>query len=131
VPATRYHPARLATATYATNLHAAKADGYQLITRMIPDMGWHYLNPSIEGFDVTKPPILVYERHGHRWQLGALEWVFPKTPAPRRCPGPATGRSRPPATTATAPSSPPGSRSCAPTTAPRPGPASPSGIRIW
>jgi hypothetical protein len=28
--------ARLATATYATNLHAAKADGYQLITRMIP-----------------------------------------------------------------------------------------------
>jgi hypothetical protein len=23
----------------------------------------------------------VYERHGSRWQLGALEWVFPKTPA--------------------------------------------------
>jgi hypothetical protein len=29
---------------------------------------------AVQGFDVTKPPILVYERHGHRWQLGALEW---------------------------------------------------------
>jgi hypothetical protein len=37
--------ARLATARYATSLAAAKADGYQIITRMIPDMGWHYLNP--------------------------------------------------------------------------------------
>ena len=78
---------RLATARYATNLHAAKADGYQIITRMIPDMGWHFLNPTIEGFDVTKPPILVYERHGHRWQLGALEWVFTATPASPPLPG--------------------------------------------
>jgi hypothetical protein len=72
--------ARLATARYATNLHAAKAAGYQIITRMIPDMGWHFLNPSIQGFDVTKPHILVYERHGRSWQLGALEWVFPTKP---------------------------------------------------
>ena len=50
---------RLATARYATNLRAAKADGYQILTRMIPDMGWHFLNPAIQGFDVTKPPILV------------------------------------------------------------------------
>ena len=48
--------ARLATAKYATNLHAAKADGYQLLTRMIPDMGWHFHNPTIQGFDLTKPP---------------------------------------------------------------------------
>jgi hypothetical protein len=79
--------ARLATAKYATNLHTAKADGYQIITRMIPDMGWHFLNPNIQGFDVTKPPILVYERHGRRWQLGALEWVFTKTPASPPLPG--------------------------------------------
>src|SRR4029450_13498377 len=45
--------ARLATATYATNLAAAKADGYQIITPMIPDMGWHYLNPSNEGLYIT------------------------------------------------------------------------------
>jgi hypothetical protein len=73
--------ARIATGKYATNLHAAKADGYQIITRMIPDMGWHFLNPAIQDFDVTKPPILVYERHGRSWQLGALEWVFLQQPA--------------------------------------------------
>ena len=27
-------------------------------------MGYHFINPSIKGFDVRKPPILVYERHG-------------------------------------------------------------------
>jgi hypothetical protein len=79
--------ARLATAKFATSLHAAKADGYQIITRMIPNMGWHFLNPKIEGFDVTKPPILVYERHGRSWQLGALEWVFTQTPATPPLPG--------------------------------------------
>ena len=85
--ATQLARARLATAKYATSLHAAKADGYQIITRMIPDMGWHFLNPTIQGFDVTKPPILVYERHGHRWQLAALEWVFTETPASPPLPG--------------------------------------------
>jgi hypothetical protein len=79
--------ARLATGKYATNLRAAKADGYQIITRMIPDMGWHFLNPTIQGFDVTKPAILVYERHGRRWQLGALEWVFTDQPATPPLPG--------------------------------------------
>jgi hypothetical protein len=85
--ATQLARARLATARYATSLHAAKADGYQIITRMIPDMGWHFLNPKIQGFDVRKPPILVYERHGRRWQLGALEWVFTETPATPPLPG--------------------------------------------
>jgi hypothetical protein len=79
--------ARLATARYATNLHAAKAAGYQIITRMMPDMGWHFLNPSIQGFDVRRPHILVYERHGRAWQLGALEWVFPSKPATPPLPG--------------------------------------------
>jgi hypothetical protein len=79
--------ARLATARYATSLHAAKADGYQLLTRMIPDMGWHFLNPTIQGFDLTKPPILVYQRHRNSWQLAALEWVFPTTPATPPLPG--------------------------------------------
>ena len=78
---------RLATARYATDLRAAKADGYQIITRMMPDMGWHFLNPAVQGFDVRKPPILVYERHGKAWQLGALEWVFPERPATPPLPG--------------------------------------------
>jgi hypothetical protein len=78
---------RLATARYATNLGAAKAAGYQIITRMIPDMGWHFLNPTIQGFDVRKPPILVYERHRNRWQLAAFEWVFATKPATPPLPG--------------------------------------------
>ncbi|HEU4398542.1 MAG TPA: hypothetical protein VFU54_12005 [Actinomycetota bacterium] len=79
--------ARLATARYATSLKAAKADGYGIITRMIPDMGYHFLNPSIQGFDVTKPHILVYERRGGSWTLGALEWVSPSTPTTPPLPG--------------------------------------------
>jgi hypothetical protein len=78
---------RLATAKYATSLHAAKHAGYQTLTRMIPNMGWHFLNPAIQGFDPRKPPILVYERHHHRWQLAAFEWVFPTTPATPPLPG--------------------------------------------
>ena len=85
--ATQLARARLATAKYATNLGAAKADGYQIITRMIPDMGWHFLNPTIQGFDITRPPILVYERHGRSWQLAAFEWVFPTKPATPPLPG--------------------------------------------
>jgi hypothetical protein len=50
-------------------------------------MGWHFLNPTIQGFDVTKPPILVYERHGNTWQLGALEWVFTAKPSTPPLPG--------------------------------------------
>jgi hypothetical protein len=79
--------ARLATAAYATNLSAARADGYGIITPMMPDMGFHFMNPKITGFDVTKPPILVYEKHGSEWQLGALEWVFTSKPHRPPLPG--------------------------------------------
>ena len=79
--------ARLATAKYATNLALAKKQGYGVITQMIPDMGWHFLNPKITAFDVTKPPILVYGKRGSQWQLVAFEWVFPKKPAKPPLPG--------------------------------------------
>jgi hypothetical protein len=79
--------ARIATAKYATNLHAAKADGYQIITRMIPDMGYHFLNPTIHDFHITKPAILVYERTARGWQLAALEWVFLQQPPTPPLPG--------------------------------------------
>ena len=78
---------RVATAKYATNLARAKADGYKIITPMIPDMGIHYLNPKITGFDVTKPPILVYQKRGNSYYLGALEWVFPAKPKTAPLPG--------------------------------------------
>jgi hypothetical protein len=79
--------ARLATAKYVTNLDAAKADGYSIITKMIPDMGWHFLNSKVTGFDVTKPAILVYEKRATNWQLAALEWVFPEKPKAPPLPG--------------------------------------------
>ena len=81
LPAAQLARARLATAKYANSLGAAKADGYSILTQLIPGMGYHFINPSIKGFDVRKPPILVYEKHGGKWQLGALEWVFPGKPA--------------------------------------------------
>jgi hypothetical protein len=72
--------ARAATAKYATNLAKAKSDGYMIITKMMPNMGIHYLNPNISGFNVRKPQILVYEHTKTGFQLGALEWVFTKMP---------------------------------------------------
>ena len=81
LPAQQLARARLATAKYANDLGAAKADGYSILTQLIPGMGYHFINPSVKGFDVRRPPILVYEKHGARWQLGALEWVFPSKPA--------------------------------------------------
>jgi hypothetical protein len=79
--------ARLATAKYATSLQRAKADGYQIITQMIPGMGYHYLNPKVRGFNVTRPAILVYVKRGTTYQLGALEWVFTSKPAKPPLPG--------------------------------------------
>jgi hypothetical protein len=74
--------ARIATARFATDLGRAKAAGYKMqITQMIPNMGFHFLNPTVQGFDVRKPAILVYLKRGGTWQLGALEWVFTKKPA--------------------------------------------------
>ena len=79
--------ARVATAKYSTNLNAAKAAGYGIITKMIPDMGFHYMNPKMTGFDPTKPPILVYEKTATGYQLGAVEWVFTSKPAKPPLPG--------------------------------------------
>jgi hypothetical protein len=81
LPAAQLARARVATARYANDLGAAKADGYSILTQRIPGMGYHFINPAVKGFDVRRPAILVYERHGSHWQLGALEWAFPKKPA--------------------------------------------------
>jgi hypothetical protein len=79
--------ARLATAKYAIGLSRAKADGYQIITQMIPNMGYHFLNPKVTSFDVTRPAILVYVKRGATYQLGALEWVWTSKPAKLPLPG--------------------------------------------
>jgi hypothetical protein len=80
--------ARAATARYATDLARAKRDGYTVIvTRQIPNMGWHFMNPKLTKFDVTRPAILVYDKRGSQWQLVAFEWVFPTKPAKLPLPG--------------------------------------------
>jgi hypothetical protein len=79
--------ARAGTAKYVNDLALAKHDGYSIITKMIPNMGYHFLNGKVTGFDVTKPAILVYEHNGSKWQLGALEWVWPTKPAKAPLPG--------------------------------------------
>ena len=79
--------ARQATAKYAMNLARARVDGYRIITRMIPNMGYHFMNPAVTKFDVRRPAILVYEHHGKTWELGALEWVFTIMPTKAPLPG--------------------------------------------
>jgi hypothetical protein len=80
--------ARLATARYATSLRRAKRDGYTtIVTQHMPDMGWHFMNPRLTEFDVTKPPILVYVNRGGHWQLVGFEWVFASRPATDPLPG--------------------------------------------
>ena len=79
--------ARRATLKYATDLRTAQADGYKVITPMMADMGVHYLNPDVKGFDVERPPILVYVGTADAVQLAALEWVFPETPGSPPLPG--------------------------------------------
>jgi hypothetical protein len=79
--------ARSATVRYATGLRAAQADGYKVITPMMAEMGVHYLNPDVTGFDLEKPMILVYAGKDGATQLVALEWVFPKVPDTQPIPG--------------------------------------------
>src|SRR4051812_42299272 len=73
--------ARLATAKYATDLGQAKADGYTIITPMIPSMGYPSLTPRGRGFALRNPETLVKEKRGSQGTLGALGWFFPKKPA--------------------------------------------------
>jgi hypothetical protein len=79
--------ARVATAKYVSGLDQASKDGYKIITPMMHNMGFHYLNPDVTKFDVTKPMILVYTRRNGEYQLGALEWVFPAKPKKPPLPG--------------------------------------------
>jgi hypothetical protein len=55
--------ARLATAKYQ-DVHVAEADGYQVLGPDIPGMGVHFvLTMEPNGFDLEKPPILLYEKN--------------------------------------------------------------------
>lgn len=73
---------RAATAKYH-DVEKAKADGYQQVSLMVPNMGHHFLNKDIKGFDLEKPHILLYVKSkDERWQLVGVEWGFPKGSRP-------------------------------------------------
>ena len=59
----RLERARQATAKYQ-DARVAEADGYRAIGPDVPGMGIHYvLSAAQAGFDVEKPPILLYEKN--------------------------------------------------------------------
>ena len=59
----RLERARQATAKYQ-DARIAEADGYQAIGPDVPGMGIHYvLSARRDGFDLEKPPILLYEKN--------------------------------------------------------------------
>ena len=59
---TQLERARQATAKYQ-DVHVAEADGYHQVGPDMPGFGVHYVQTlEPKGFDVEKPPILVYEK---------------------------------------------------------------------
>jgi hypothetical protein len=55
--------ARQATAKYK-DVHVAEAEGYQVVGPDVPGMGVHFiLTMEPNGFDIEKPPILLYEKN--------------------------------------------------------------------
>ena len=120
---------RLATAKYATNLALAKRNGYGVITQMIPDMGWHFMNPKITTFDITQAAdSRVRHARLDRGSSSPSNGSSRRSRRRRRCRARRTARSGRPATTRTARSrSRRARRSCA-TTSPQRVPRSTSGI---
>jgi hypothetical protein len=54
---------------------------------MVPAVGVRFMNSAVQGFDVRRPAILVYEHRASGWQLGAVGWVFASKPAQPPLPG--------------------------------------------
>jgi hypothetical protein len=71
--------ARAATAKYKS-LSKAIEDGYQDINVIAPNMGYHYMKPSlVDGnFDYSQPEILVYNKgENNEYNLVAVEYAVP------------------------------------------------------
>ena len=71
--------AREATDKYR-QISKAIADGYEDISVVLPNMGYHYMKSSLSDakFEVSKPEILVYNKnHDGSFELVALEYAVP------------------------------------------------------
>lgn len=65
----------------------AQREGYRQVTPMIRQHGFHFLNPTITEFDLTKPQMLLYVREGNTWQLVGVEYVAATPKPPSLVPG--------------------------------------------
>lgn len=66
---------RRATAQYH-NVDAALADGYLATTQCVPGMGYHYLNPTLNGTTAVAPNVLLYAPSGNgNLKLVGVEYV--------------------------------------------------------
>lgn len=77
---------RQATAKYL-DVKKARADGYEMISTMEANMGYHFLNKNIQGFALGKPNLLLYVKHDDgSFQLAGVEWGWPKGKQPKTLP---------------------------------------------
>jgi hypothetical protein len=88
---------RAATARYL-DIEAARADGFVQVSDMEPRHGYHFMNTNASilsatgqlwssRLDLGRPPMLLYVRHGERWQLTGVEYALPARPADNPLPG--------------------------------------------
>ncbi|MBC7827899.1 MAG: hypothetical protein H7122_09140 [Chitinophagaceae bacterium] len=85
--------ARAATAKYR-KFSKAIADGYQDISVVVPNMGFHYMKSGIVDatFEIGKPEILVYnKKHDGSFELVAVEYAVPIDLTPEVAPKGFTG----------------------------------------
>jgi len=56
----------------------AEADGFKMVSGMVPHMGYHYVNFGTKEFDPKKPNTLLYVKQGNgKMRLVGVEWSFP------------------------------------------------------
>jgi len=85
--------ARAATARYR-NLKNAIKDGYEDISVIVPNMGYHYMKSSLKDakFEVRRPEILVYNKNEDgSLELVAVEYAVPIDDTPNKAPEGFTG----------------------------------------
>ena len=80
---------RRATAKYL-DVKKAEANGYIRVSGMAPNMGYHFRNSKIRGFDVEKPNLLLYIKQDGKFVLAGVEWGWPKGKQPKSVPFPNT-----------------------------------------
>lgn len=79
---------RAATEKYR-DIKNARKDGYEDISVVVPNMGYHYMKSDIVDsvFDISKPEILVYNKnHNGKFELVAAEYAIPIDLSPDKAP---------------------------------------------